>query len=87
MDNTDITSCFKDCSTMKDVFNVVASNNLTLYITSLIIGQEGFKVLNAKNDYAIIKICEDSFDLSVTEGEFIHPYGSKVGYTTMQQFK
>jgi len=84
MDNKDITTCFKDCYNLKDVFNTVASNNLTLSLTNLNVGSAGFKILKTRDDYAIIEVYKDTFDESAASGKFIHPYGSSVGYTLVK---
>lgn len=75
----DITNCFDDCSTLKEVFESAHAKELKLYIFPLDTGLPSFSILSTQKDYAIIDIPKDRSCASIS-GKFIHPYGSSIGY-------
>ena len=71
------------CETMRQVFDKAKNEKVNLTKIPFNVGKEGFRTIDARDDYAVISIPGDDFDEGVRElDEAIHPYGGSVVYHT-----
>ncbi len=78
----DIGELVNECETLHQIFVKAQADKIKLHIVELRTGDNGFSVLSAKKDYALVTVAADSFDESIRSTTCIHPYGSSIGYTT-----
>ena len=68
--------------TMKQVFEKALADQIDLHIVEFKTGEDGFSVLSAKKDYALVEVKPSNFHEDVQAVTCIHPYGSNIGYNT-----
>ncbi len=84
----ELTDFVQDCNTMQEVFAKCKKEDFGLLMEILSTGRRGgdMKVLEAKADFAVIKLGADAFsEGSMPPGEYLHPYGSSIGYTLKEK--